>query len=93
MNENGKINDEELEQAAGGMIFNAANTPEDDFDPRFPWEVIDNNNGKVLGKFATYDQACQYAKSFGDDSYNTMQVYWDTVSRLRANPNVFPNPQ
>ena len=86
MTENNKVRDEELNEVAGGMIFNSINSP--DYDPNYPWEVINNNNGEVLAKFSNPGQAFEYAKRFGPDAYNTMQVDWLTVERLRKNPNV-----
>ncbi len=85
MIEKNKISDEVLNDVAGGMILNSLDTP--DYDPAFPWEVIDNNNGQILGKFATEGQAIEYAKRFGPDSYNTQKTDWGTVERLRKNPN------
>ena len=87
MEENNRVNDNELEGAAGGMIFNSVNSPI--YDPVKPWKVINNNNGEVLDSFPERWQAYEYAKRFGPDSYNTMEVGWETVDRLRKNPNVF----
>ena len=87
MTENNKINDEKVSEVSGGMIFYSEGSP--DYDPYRPWEVINNNNGQVLDKFPTRDAAVEYAKRFGPDSYNTMDVGWGTVDRLRRNPNVF----
>ena len=89
--ENKKISDEELDNISGGMIFFSQGSP--DYDPYLPWEVINNNNGAVLAKFSTRGEAVEYAKRFGPDSYNTMEVDWLTVDRLRKNPNVFPTEQ
>ncbi len=84
MNTNNKLNDNELENVSGGMIVYAEGLPE--FDPAFPWEVVENNNCRCLGKFPDRDSACYYAKSFGPESYNAQITDIETVQRLRANP-------
>ena len=81
-----KLNDEELNIIGGGMVVYAEGLPE--FDPACPWEVIENNTGRVLGKFPYQDWACQYGKSFGPESYNAQLTDTQTVLRLRANPQV-----
>ena len=86
MNENWKITDEELENVNGGMVVFAQGLPE--YDPAFPWEVVDNKACKCLGKFASRDGACAFAKSFGPEPYNAQEVDLATVNRLRTNPNV-----
>ena len=41
-----------------------------------------------MAAFSTQGEACEYAKRFGKhDPYNTQQVDWGTVQRLRSNPN------
>ena len=84
-----KLTDEELDGISGGMIFNATGRPE--ADPFNPWEIINNNNGEILGRFPNRDAACEYAKRvYGKyDNYNTLEVPWETVDRLRKNPNTF----
>lgn len=82
-----ELTDDELKDISGGMVCYAQGLPE--YDPNYPWEVVDNNNCRVLGKFATRDGACAYAKTFGPDSYNAQLVDLATVQRLRANPNTF----
>lgn len=77
---------DELDSVSGGMILDTNSTPE--YDPNYPYEVLDNNNCKVLGKFPTMDAAVKYAKSFESSSYDTQQVDWATVKRLRTSPNV-----
>ena len=79
-----RLNDDELKNINGGMIVYAQGLPE--FDPFFPWEVVENNNCRVLGKFASKDEAIRYAKSFGPESYNAQDTDIETVLRLRANP-------
>ena len=82
-----RLNDEELDNINGGMIFNA--TGREECDPARPWEVLANHNCEILGRFATRQEAEAFAKKYGNDSYNTMEVPWETVQRLRANPNVY----
>lgn len=82
-----RITDEELDEVSGGMIFFSQGSP--DYDPYLPWEVINNDNGQVLAKFSTRAGAVEYAKRFGENSYNTMEVDWTTVDRLRKNPNTY----
>ena len=79
-----KINDDALEKVNGGMVVYAEGLPE--FDPTCPWEVVQNDNCRVLGKFATQAAACQFAKSFGPEAYNAQLTDIATVNRLRANP-------
>ncbi len=80
-----KISDEELDGVSGGMIFNAKGY---EGNPNLPWEVVANHNCQVLAAFSTKDEAVKYAQKFGKDSYNTMEVDWITVQRLRTYPNV-----
>lgn len=83
---NHTITAEELDDVSGGMIFNATGY---EGLSTLPWEVLDNNNCKVLGAFSTKDEAIKYAQTFDDDtSYDTQEVTWDIVQRLRKNPNV-----
>ena len=84
MKDTNKISDEALENVSGGMIVYAEGLPE--YDPFFPWEVVENNNCRVLGKFSSKDEAIRYAKSFGPESYNAQDTDIATVQRLRANP-------
>ena len=82
-----KINEDELDEISGGMIFYAKGY---EADQNLPWEVVANNDCHVLKAFGTRDEAEAYAKQFGKhDSYNTQLVDWDTVQRLRTNPNVY----
>ena len=84
MKETYKINNNELENIDGGMVVFAQGLPE--FDPTCPWEVVENNTGMLLGKFTTQDNACQFGKSFGPESYNAQLVDTGTVLRLRQFP-------
>ena len=79
-----KMLDNEMENVSGGMVVYAQGLPE--FDPNYPWEVVQNDNCRVLGKFPNQAAACQYAKSFGPEAYNAQLTDIATVNRLRANP-------
>jgi len=86
-----RIKEDELNNVSGGMVFNALGY---EGSPDRPWEVLANHNCEILGAFPTKEQACEYARSIGEksdpkNSYNTMEVYRETVERLRANPNVY----
>ncbi len=86
-----RVNEDELNNVSGGMVFNALGY---EGFPDKPWEVLANHNCAILGAFATKEQACEYAKRLGErsdpnNSYNTMEVFRETVERLRANPNVY----
>ena len=79
-----KIAQEELNSVNGGMIVFAQGLPE--FDPTCPYEVVENNNCRLLGKFTNHDDAVRFAQSFGPESYNAQDTDITTVLRLRANP-------
>lgn len=81
-----KLSDEELNMVNGGMIVYAQGL--DEFDPTCPYEVVENNTGKLLGKLPNHDLAVKYAKSFGPESYNAQDTDIATVLRLRANPQI-----
>ena len=78
------ISENEFSNVNGGMVAYAYGLPE--YDPTCPWEVVENNTGKLLGKFPDQADACQFGKSFGPESYNAQLVDIDTVLRLRACP-------
>ena len=85
MKENERIDENDLKNISGGMVVYADGLPE--FDPSCPWEVVENNSGRLLGKFPDQADACQFGNSFGkDNTYNAEQVDVPTVLRLRANP-------
>lgn len=79
-----KLMDDDLNDVSGGMVVNAQGLPE--YDPAFPWEVVQNDNCRVLGKFPDQASACLFAKSFGPEPYNAQLTDVATVNRLRANP-------
>ncbi|MCR5773516.1 MAG: SPOR domain-containing protein [Lachnospiraceae bacterium] len=78
------LTEEEMNSISGGMIVNALGH---EGNPNLPWEVVANHNCMFLGAFSTQKEAEEYAKKFGNDSYNTQVVDWGTVVRLRTNPN------
>ena len=84
MSEFNRISDDDLNNVNGGMVVYAEGLPE--YDPLFPWEVVENNNCRALGKFPTKEDAIRYANSFGPEPYNAQETDIPTVLRLRANP-------
>ena len=86
LNKGKALTNADLENVSGGMIVNAQGLEE--YDPTCPWEVIENNTGRLLGKMPTRDLAYGFANAFGPEAYNTMEVDTATVLRLRANPQV-----
>ncbi|HAG69622.1 MAG TPA: hypothetical protein DCL38_06585 [Lachnospiraceae bacterium] len=81
---NNILNDEELNAVSGGFLFNASGIQGS--DPNHPWEVIDNTNGNVLGRFSSQQEATIWAvKSFGGmNTDDITQINWDNVQRLRS---------
>ena len=83
-----RLDEEQVDEVAGGMVYNAAGTPE--ADPKRPWEVIHNNNGQILGRYASQAEACEAAKQFKSGSkYDTQLVSKEEVEYLRAHPQTF----
>ena len=81
-----ELNESDLEQVTGGMILDATGWV-GECDPFRPWEVIHNNNGMVLSRHATRDEACYAAKQYkSGSSYDTQIVTRDIVEYLRAHP-------
>ncbi|MBO4374220.1 MAG: bacteriocin [Lachnospiraceae bacterium] len=80
-----KINDDDLQNVSGGLIFNASNIQ--GADPDKPWEVLDDHTGNniwINGEkqvFATQKEAEDAAKRIGA---NTLEISWDEVQRLRG---------
>ena len=79
-----QINEQQLNNVNGGLIFNASNISGSDSTK--PWEVLDNKNGNVLARFATEGEALANAASYGTNPYNTMETDWNSVVSLRNNP-------
>ena len=75
-----KIDDSQLEQVSGGVIFNAAGY---EGDAQNPWEVLDNKTGEVLGQYWRREDAERIAASMGDNPYNTMELNQTQVEQLR----------
>ncbi len=75
----GKLDEELVAKASGGVIFNASNI--DGADKNNPWEVLDDNNGQTLGRFSNRDDAIAAAGKLGK---NHMEVNWDQVLQLRG---------
>lgn len=80
---NKQINEQKLNSVNGGLVFNASNISGS--DPTKPWEVLDNKNGNVLGRFATEGEALANAASYGPNPYNTMETDWNSVVSLMSN--------
>ena len=80
-----KMNESDLGNVTGGLIFNAQNISGS--DPANPWEVIDNKNGNVLARFNNEQAAKDYVtRNFGTYAYNTMEISWNDLCALRNNP-------
>ena len=73
------LTDDELNNVAGGVIFNASGISGADHNN--PWEVLDDKTGDVRGRFANRDDAVAYAGRMGQ---NHMEVNWDQVQQLRG---------
>ncbi len=82
-----KLKAEELEGIAGGMIYHNEDLSDPLRDPNRTWEVINNNNGKVMGQFMTQGEACEFAGHFGKDSYNKMIITKEILDNLRKFPH------
>ena len=77
------LNDEQMEMATGGMLFNASGIIGS--DPNNPWEVIDNYNGNVLARFNNKDDAVRYVCSnWGNTPLNTLEINWDQLCAMRS---------
>ena len=82
------LSDEELKHVSGGMLFDA--TGKEECDPQNPWEVLNNDNCSIIARFPNRKAAADWVTSkFGTYSYNAQVVDWDTVQRLRKNPNTY----
>ena len=80
-----KMNDSDLENVSGGLIFNASNIS--GADPTRPWEVLDNKNGNVLQRFTNQTDAENWVRNtYGNNALNTAKVDWNYVQALRSNP-------
>ena len=82
MSDMNKINDDELDQASGGYIFNAAGF-EGAADTT--WEVINNYTGMPMGSFSQRQDAINYALSFkSSDPRDVQEINQAQVLALRA---------
>ena len=54
VNLNAQVSDDLLESAAGGYVHNAGNTAG---DYSKPWEAIWDNDGEIIGRYATKEEA------------------------------------
>ena len=68
----GKLSEEELKEVNGGYIFIG----------RDAFEVIDDKNGEVLGKYSSFNEAREAAKKKGQSA---TIIYWDELNKLRSN--------
>lgn len=80
MNNENRLDDNALDNVAGGYVFNAQYIT--GADRNNPWEVIDNN-GDTVARFASKDQAMGYASGRG---LSTQEISWDFLSGLRSAP-------
>ena len=72
------LNNDELDQVAGGEIYEASYTP--GHNPEKPWEVLDDK-GNVLGSAATRNDAIWLASCKG---VSRKEVTWDDVLNMRG---------
>ena len=77
-----KLENVDLDQVSGGVIFNAAGISGS--DPNRPWEVLDNNNGNVIDRYANREDAARRAREFGNNPMNDLEVNWSQVQQLRG---------
>ena len=78
------LSDDTLEQVAGGVIFDASGISGS--DAYYNWEVLDNNNGNVINRYHTKEEAIvDTVKRFGGNNPRDIQeVGWDEVRHLRG---------
>ena len=68
------LNTDELKEVSGGTIFAHG------ADKEYPWEIISDFNGNVLGKYRTREDAEEAAKKMG---VSTRLVNYDYIKHLR----------
>ena len=71
------IDDETIDEVAGGYIFDAMVLTE--WYASYPWEVL-SKKGDVIARVTTKERAEQVAKDFG---LSPKELSWDQVQRLR----------
>ena len=82
---NNKIDDNDLGNVSGGVIFNSSGISGS--DPEKPWEVLDDHTGEIIyfngvkQVFKTRKEAIEAAKSIG---VNLLEYNWDEVLCLRG---------
>lgn len=65
------FNSNELEKVSGGYVFHVAPGCAGVETKR--WEVVDDANGEVLGRYATRDEAIKMASAKGQSD---KEIYW-----------------
>ncbi len=73
-----KINEDSLNQVAGGYLFDASKIQGS--DPKQPWEII-GPDGDVRGRFSKYEDAFDTAKKISQDP---VIIGWEKVQELRT---------
>ena len=74
-----KLDESLLEGVTGGVVFDATGISGADMSR--PYEVLDDKNGAVLGRFTTMADARTAA---GFISQNHVELNWDQVLELRG---------
>ena len=69
-----ELNPEELGAVAGGAIFGGG------ADRDRPWEVISDVDGRVIGRFATKEEAVEFARMLG---IKEKELTWTEIKELR----------
>lgn len=82
-----KLDGNKLDGAAGGYIFNA----KDGAGVREkPFEVIDDKDGSVLGRYKSKKEACKMAKAKSQSQEEIRS--WDELNRLRKVQSPIQSP-
>lgn len=88
MLDSNKISEEQLSEVSGGMVLDATGW-DGECDPSRPWEVIHNNTGECLSRWATRDEACWAAGQYhSGSSYDKQLCSREQVEYLRAHPQI-----
>ena len=72
-----KLGDENVDELSGGYVYKYGDRE------NYPFEVIDDNNGSVLGRYATLEDAQYAAKNKFGMSEKTID--WYSLKHLRSN--------
>ena len=82
------VDEEELENASGGIIFNASRI--DGADKNLPFEILNDKNGNVIARASSYDEARRKLEDKGSPLYGLASSEytedWNRVCDLRNNP-------